>query len=118
MAGHPRTSDHTHFGTLSRTLRRSNRTTRVKRAASGRVNWVRDFALWRINLAAKPIHLWGSCQKHLGVGVLGVLKQLIRRGFFHKTAQVQHTNFIADVLNHCQIVTDELIGQTKVFLQV
>ena len=62
--------------------------------------------------------IWNGHRRKQGlrVGVFRLRVQLTRRRNFYNTAQIHHSNAIADVLDHRQVVGNEQISQTHLGL--
>lgn len=57
-------------------------------------------------------------QQALGVGVQGVVEQVVRHTLLHHAAHVHDQDFVGDVLDHRHIVGDEHIGQVLLLLEI
>lgn len=88
-------------------------------AAGGRVNGRRDvafednsfsFLIW--------IYDWDRRQKRLRVGMFWIQTKFLGFSRFNDTTQIHDKNAAADVLYHCQIVSDKEISQSMLLLKV
>ena len=57
-------------------------------------------------------------QQAPGVGVDGVLKDLLGGARFQQVAQMQHTDAVGDVLDHGQVVGDEQVSRAGLLLDI
>ena len=91
----------------------------VKVAARRRVRRVGHLAgqLDRTRAHAR-VGLGDRGHQRLGVRMLGLKVQLVRRRHLDQETDVHHRHPVADVFDHAQVVGDEQVGQVKVSLQV
>ena len=91
-----------------------------------RAAWVdpvrrRNFSLQDDSLAVDlGTRIWHRCggKKCLGVGMLGVVIQLVDVGKFHDTSQVHDSHPVGNMSHDRQVVGDEDVGDTEPLLQV
>src|SRR5215470_16064852 len=89
----------------------SQGTTAIQPAPGRGINGRRQFALqgeswWRLAW----IRLGHCGEERLGVGVLGVGKNLLHRPHFDDLPNVHYRHTIANMPNHAEVVGDEEIG--------
>ena len=93
----------------------------MKRAAAGRIAGAGHFA--GQNHAAGTFFFYrigfghGGEQRD-GVGMLGVLIQILGIGDFHDPPQVHHRHAVGKMLHHCEVVRDKQITELQFALQV
>ena len=57
-------------------------------------------------------------QQQMGLRVIGMIKEFIRRGIFHYLAPVHHRNVMAQIAYHVQVMGYKEVTQTQLILQV
>ena len=88
-------------------------------AARGRVGGAGHVALQDLLvLDALVANARNDIEKRLGVGVQGLVEELLLARQLHGVAEVHDHDRVGDVLDHGEIVADEDVGQAKLVLQL
>ena len=90
----------------------------MERAARRRGQRIRDFHGYRRPRPAAHCEIRDRVDQHARVGMAGTVEKVPGIGDFHKPAQIHHADTSRYVRNHCEIVRDEKVGQSKALLEI